>query len=154
VRLIGNLGLFYLDGHAYQAAYRYLQQRALQPLFEAWVHIGDLLVALGDYSAAQQEYAQGLALVQTRHMPYWESWLHDSIGRLHRLRGDPVAAQSACRLALSMAQKAGNHFIVQRARINLGHALADQGDLVAAGHCLFQRDALVLSCGRCSRGSA
>ena len=42
-------------------------------------------------------------------------------------------------LAVSpMAQKAGNHFIVQRALLNLGHALAGQGDLVAAGHCYQQ----------------
>ena len=138
VRIVSNLGLFYLAGHDYQAAYRYLQQRTLQTVFEDWVHLGDLLVALGAYSEAQQEYRQGLVLAQARHIPYWESWLHAGYGRLHRLCGDSAAAQSACRLALQMAQSAGNHFVIQRVQINLGHALADLGDHVAAGDCYQQ----------------
>jgi len=138
VRIVSNLGLFYLAGHDYQAAYRYLQQRTLQPVFEDWVHVGDLLVALGAYSAAQQEYRQGLAPAQARHIPYWESWLHASYGRLHCLCGDSAAAQTACQLALQMAQSAGNHFVIQRAQINLGHALANLGDFTAAGDCYQQ----------------
>jgi predicted ATPase/DNA-binding SARP family transcriptional activator/tetratricopeptide (TPR) repeat protein len=138
VRLTSNLGLFNLSGHAYQAAYGYLQQRAFHPLFEDWVHVGDLLMALGAYREAQQEYAQGLVLAQTRSMPYWESWLYGGLGRLQRLGGDLAAAQATCRLALALAQKFGNHFVAQSARVNLGHLLAELGDFAAASHCYHQ----------------
>lgn len=132
VRIVSNLALFYLAGHEYQATYDCLQQRTLQSLFEDWIHCGDLLMVFGAYDEAQAEYAQGLVFAQTRHAPYWESWLHASMGRLHRLRGEPAAAQTACRLALQMAQSAGNHFIIQWTLILLGHTLADLGDQEAA----------------------
>ena len=138
VRIVSNLGLFYLGSHHYQSAYRYLHQRRTQPLFEDWVHKGDLLMALGNYSGAQQEFAQGLALAQTRQMPYWECWLHASSGRLQRLLGDATSAQAVCRMAHQMAQSAGNQFVAQWSLINVGHALAALGENVAAATCYQQ----------------
>jgi tetratricopeptide (TPR) repeat protein len=145
-RIVGNLGYFHLAGHNYQSAYRYLQQsRTLRSLLQGrennlimLIHFGDLWVALGAYSQAQQAYAQGLALVQTKRAPYWESWLHASYGRLQHLHGDPAAAQTTCRLARQIAQKDGSPSMEQWALINLGHALADLGDPVAAGSCYQQ----------------
>ena len=131
-RIVSNLGLFYLGGHVYQAASRYLQPHTVQPIFEDWVHVGNLLTMLGAYAEAQQEYAHGLTMAQSRHLPYWESWLHAGSGRLHHLCGDPVAAQSAYALALQMAQATGNYFVEQAVHIYWGHALADLGDMGAA----------------------
>lgn len=152
VRITGNLGRFYLSGHEYQAAYQHFQQSRnlrqshnLQRLLQyrennllTQIFYGDLWMALGAYPQAQQEYAQGFTLVQARRTAYWASWLHASYGRLQHLCGDPAAAQTTCRLARQIAQEDGQRFVEQWALINLGHALADLGELTAAGHCYHQ----------------
>ncbi|MEZ4733252.1 MAG: hypothetical protein R3E79_39660 [Caldilineaceae bacterium] len=146
VRITGNLAGFYLSGHAYQAAYQHFQQvRDLRRLLQhrensllTQITYGDLWMALGAYAAAQQEYAQGFALVQAGRASYWESWLQASYGRLQHLCGDPAAAQSTCRLARQIAQEDGQRFVEQWALINLGHALADLGELAAAAQCYRQ----------------
>lgn len=145
-RITGNLAGFYLSGHEYQAAYHHFQQlRNLRRLLQrrensllTQITYGDLWVALGAYADARQEYAYGVALVRARHTSYWESWLHASYGRLQHLRGDPAAAQATCRLGYQIAQEDGQRFIEQRALINLGHALADLGELAEAAHCYQQ----------------
>ena len=152
-RIISNLGLFYLGGHAYQAATRYLQPHTVQPIFEDWVHVGNLLTMLGAYAEAQQEYAHGLTMAQSRHLPYWESWLHAGSGRLHRLCGDPTAAQRACALALQMALTTGNYFVEQVVHIYWGDALADLGDLRAAEQHYQQAIALEKGQNWCFRAT-
>jgi tetratricopeptide (TPR) repeat protein len=149
-RILSNLGLFHLVGHQYQLAHRYLQQRlTLQQLLQeredrllTLICLGDLWTALGAYAEAQEEYAQAQTLVQARHAPYWESWLHVGHGRLQRLRGDTAAAHTTCRLAVQVAQKDGGPTEQQWALIELGHTLADLGDRVAAGQCYHQAIAL------------
>lgn len=153
VRIVSNLGLFYLGGHAYQAATRYLQPHTVQPIFEDWVHVGNLLMMLGAYTEAQQEYAHGLTMAQIRHLPYWESWLHAGSARLHRVCGDPAAAQSACALALQMALATGNYFVEQVVHIYWGDALADLGDLRAAERHYQQAIALEKGQNWCFRAT-
>lgn len=104
--------------------------------------LGDLWLALGAYTEAQQGYEQAMAMVQTLHDPYWESWLHASYGRLQHLRGDPAAAQTACALARQIAQQDGIHVQEQWALVYLGHALAALGNHAVAGECYQQAIAL------------
>ena len=141
VRIMANLGHFLFSGHQYGLAYPYLQRvRALQQPMQllTLINYGDLLTALGLYPAAQQEYAQGLAVVQTRRTVYWASWLYASYGRLQHLCGDMAAAQTTCRLARQIAQEDSQRFVEQWALINLGHVLADLGELAEAGDCYQQ----------------
>lgn len=138
--LLGNLGIYYLAGRQYQAAYEALQRAlALKRLFSypeseaiTLLQIGDLWLAVGQYEQAQQSYDQVLSIVETVCVPQWESWLHASLARLHYLRGDLAAARQACVTGSQITQSSQQHLQEQWMLINWGHLLTDLGDYTAA----------------------
>ncbi|MFZ4662928.1 MAG: AfsR/SARP family transcriptional regulator [Caldilineaceae bacterium] len=144
--LVGNLGIYYFAGRQYQAAYAALQQSlTLKQLFPypeseaiSLLQMGDLRLALGLYDQAKQTYDQMLSIVQTVHMPHWESWLHASLTRLHHLQGDLAAAQQACEMGSQLAKSSQQHLQEQWMLINRGHLLTAQGDYPAA-HASYEQ---------------
>lgn len=145
-RIRANLGRSYLSTRNYMVARGHLEQALIvqQRLYDreeillTHFMLGELWTAIGDYTAAQQEFALAHQLIQLTANPYWVCWLQVSYGHWQQRRGDYSSAQITLNLAYQTAQHSANKVFECATLIHLGNLFIDQENWIAAQGCYEQ----------------
>ena len=100
--------------------------------------LGEIILLLGDYVAAEANVTQGLRLAQQLNWPRALISGHKALGRIHLARGHYDQAEKALHTAIGLAEHYHFKLLGLESMVALGEALRLQGQLAAAKACFSE----------------
>jgi DNA-binding SARP family transcriptional activator len=125
---LNNIGVAYYRQERFEEALETLQEALtegqalglLRPEAYPRATAGDVYRVRGEYSLAQQEYQQALALAEQADEGFLVGYLWDALGNLERLRGNPERAEELIEEAMDKAYAHGSDREVAVSQISQG----------------------------------